>query len=65
MKKKNNRLGDRPKVYIDLALDNYVLTRKEDNRQMQDASKLKLSFGMCAYQVEVQYQTQHKTYNLR
>jgi hypothetical protein len=33
-KKTNNRLGDRPKLYIDLALDNYVLTRKEDNRQM-------------------------------
>ena len=33
-KKTNNKLGDRPKLYIDLALDNYVLTRKEDNRQM-------------------------------
>lgn len=34
MKKKFKRLGDRPKLYIDLALDNYVLTRKEDNKQM-------------------------------
>lgn len=33
-KKTNNKFGDRPKLYIDLALDNYVLTRKEDNRQI-------------------------------
>jgi len=38
MKKKMNKLGnklaDRPKLYIDLAIDNYVVTRKEDNKQM-------------------------------
>ncbi len=28
---------DRPKIHIDLAKDNYVLTRKEDNKQITGA----------------------------